>query len=137
MTVKRFRFDIEPMGAVRTTRRQMFKDDAAKRYRDYKEQLKATLRYEYGIKAEPTKAAIRIQNITFHMPISKNAAKNGKRTGDYHTYRPDVDNLVKGIMDVLNGVYWHDDSQVCSIVKVNKVYSDTPGIEIEIVELEG
>jgi len=33
----------------------------------------------------------------------------------YHTQRPDVDNLVKTILDGLNGTAWHDDAQVVEI----------------------
>jgi len=29
-----------------------------------------------------------------------------------HTIKPDVDNLAKAVMDALNSVAWHDDSQV-------------------------
>lgn len=36
--------------------------------------------------------------------------------------RPDVDNLIKNVLDALNGVCWHDDGQVAGIsaVKVAK-----------------
>ena len=30
-------------------------------------------------------------------------------------YKPDVDNICKLILDALNGVAWHDDTQVISI----------------------
>lgn len=33
-----------------------------------------------------------------------------------HLKKPDVDNLVKSVMDALNGVAWHDDSQVYSLL---------------------
>lgn len=32
-----------------------------------------------------------------------------------HTGRPDLDNLVKGVLDAANGVLWDDDSEVSSI----------------------
>ena len=54
----------------------------------------------------------------------------------YETARPlgtpDVDNLGKAVMDSLNGVVWHDDSQIVRVV-TEKHYADTaPHIVIEV-----
>ena len=43
---------------------------------------------------------------------------------DFHTIKPDLDNLAKGVMDALNGVAWHDDSQVDNI-QLSKAWADT------------
>ena len=40
----------------------------------------------------------------------------------YHTQRPDVDNLIKTVLDGLNGIAWLDDAQVVS-VSGEKVWS--------------
>ena len=40
----------------------------------------------------------------------------------YHTQRPDVDNLIKTVLDGLNGIAWKDDAQVVS-VSGEKVWS--------------
>lgn len=45
--------------------------------------------------------------------------------------RPDLDNVVKAILDGLNGIAYHDDSQVISIVAV-KCYSEEPRVEVSI-----
>jgi len=45
--------------------------------------------------------------------------------------KPDIDNIVKIIMDGLNGVAYKDDAQVVSIM-ASKAYSDTPRVEMEI-----
>lgn len=50
--------------------------------------------------------------------------------------KPDVDNYVKGIKDGLSGVIWKDDNQVVSLT-ARKWYSDTPRVEIKVVELGG
>lgn len=47
------------------------------------------------------------------------------------TKKPDLDNLAKTILDALNGRAFKDDSQVVSLL-VEKYYSDTPRVEIEI-----
>lgn len=45
--------------------------------------------------------------------------------------RPDVDNLVKTVMDGLNGVAWVDDSQVCYI-KAMKYYAEADKTSIKV-----
>lgn len=39
----------------------------------------------------------------------------------YHVKRPDTDNLIKALLDALNGVAWLDDSQIWNI-HAQKVY---------------
>ena len=48
------------------------------------------------------------------------------------TKRPDLDNIIKIIMDGLNGVAYADDKQVV-YVTAGKEYSDTPRVEIEVL----
>lgn len=35
---------------------------------------------------------------------------------EHDTAKPDIDNIAKLVMDALNGVAWHDDSQVTSLI---------------------
>jgi Holliday junction resolvase RusA-like endonuclease len=53
-----------------------------------------------------------------------------------HTQRPDLDNMLKTLLDALNGVIWHDDSQVFSVT-ATKEWADKPGIEVVAYEFEG
>ena len=48
----------------------------------------------------------------------------------FHIKRPDTDNLVKLVLDALNGVFWRDDSQV-QIMAI-KLYSEHPRTQVEI-----
>lgn len=59
-------------------------------------------------------------------------AKSCKK--DYHTQRPDLDNLEKAILDGLNKVAFLDD---CQVVELNskKVFSDTDKILITVTEI--
>ena len=50
----------------------------------------------------------------------------------WHTVKPDVDNLVKLVLDSLNGIVYQDDKQVARLELI-KVYGDT-GITIVKVE---
>jgi Holliday junction resolvase RusA-like endonuclease len=52
------------------------------------------------------------------------------------TIKPDSDNLGKAILDSLNGIAYHDDSQVYSL-QIEKWYIEvggTAGTEVEILE---
>lgn len=60
-------------------------------------------------------------------------AKSCKK--DYHTQRPDLDNLEKAILDGLNKVAFVDD---CQVVELNskKVFASTDAVLISITEQE-
>lgn len=75
----------------------------------------------------------------FFMPIpkswnqkNKNLAKNGKLLPDK---KPDIDNLLKAVMDAGNECMWWDDRQVIKI-KAEKFYGEQPRVEIILTELE-
>jgi len=48
--------------------------------------------------------------------------------------RPDIDNLVKAILDGLTGIMWQDDGQVCQL-EVVKFFSSSPGVVVELEPL--
>ncbi|MFX8637221.1 RusA family crossover junction endodeoxyribonuclease, partial [Acinetobacter baumannii] len=50
---------------------------------------------------------------------------------DWHTSRPDGDNVLKAVGDGLNAVLWRDDAQIAE-ASIRKIYSETPGLEIEV-----
>lgn len=52
-----------------------------------------------------------------------------------HTKKPDVDNIAKLVMDALNGLAWHDDSQVVSL-SAHKAYAEQAGLVVTIRSLE-
>lgn len=61
------------------------------------------------------------------------------KKGDYdlmpHTSKPDLDNVIKSILDGLNGCAWEDDAQVSKIRAVKHWYDGEP-MTIVIVEEE-
>lgn len=47
------------------------------------------------------------------------------------TSKPDLDNIIKGIFDAMNGVVFKDDKQV-SFVTAQKMYSQTPCVAVGV-----
>ena len=47
------------------------------------------------------------------------------------TNRPDADNIIKVVLDALNGVAFHDDGQICKIY-FEKMYAETPEVRVLI-----
>lgn len=47
--------------------------------------------------------------------------------------KPDIDNIVKVVADALNGVAYHDDTQVVNVIAV-KTYSAVEGLDITVEE---
>ena len=72
-------------------------------------------------------------------PIPKAFSKaktNDAINGDMRpTSKPDCDNIVKVVLDALNGVAYYDDKQVVS-VSCNKYYGDHGYLQITIEELK-
>lgn len=50
------------------------------------------------------------------------------------TKKPDADNISKCILDALNGIAYHDDSQVTEL-EVKKIYAKVPGVTVFISEM--
>ena len=79
-------------------------------------------------------------SITFYMPRPKSHYRTGKyknklkaTSPDLHIIKPDIDNLVKFVMDCGIGIMWDDDSIICQL-ETRKVYSKHPRTEIEYWE---
>jgi Holliday junction resolvase RusA-like endonuclease len=76
-------------------------------------------------------------NVVFGLPIPKSASKRKKEDmlNDTikHIKKPDVDNLLKSVLDGLNGIAWADDSQVIRVC-ASKIYSTEPYVYLYIHE---
>ena len=78
--------------------------------------------------------------ITFVFPWPKKWYRTGKYSHllkdtapEIHTKKPDIDNLLKLIMDSGNGVVWKDDCQIWE-VQMRKIYGDPPKTIIQLEE---
>jgi Holliday junction resolvase RusA-like endonuclease len=125
---------VEPMGAVRMTRRGKFTSLKAQRYLAYKSHLQWQAKQQGKGKffsSGPLEVFI-----WFTMPIPDSYSKKKKAglIGEYHIKKPDTDNLVKGVFDALNKILWQDDNQVSKVTAI-KVYGEIPGIEVEVLAL--
>lgn len=70
--------------------------------------------------------------LNFIMPRPKSAPKTRVILPDK---RPDLDKLVRGILDALTNVIYHDDSQVTAIMTTKRYdYTQSPGVEIVVME---
>lgn len=55
--------------------------------------------------------------------------------GEYRITKPDTDNLVKLLKDVMTGLhFWNDDAQVASEI-IEKFWAEVPGLYVAIEEL--
>ena len=70
-------------------------------------------------------------SITFYIPIGKSIAKKerAKRLGQPHTFKPDLDNLIKAVKDAL----LKDDCAVWRYKDMQKIWSEEGKIVIENV----
>lgn len=63
------------------------------------------------------------------------AATGNHINGEYKTSKPDTDNMVKLLKDVMTALgYWHDDAQVVSEI-TEKFWADQPGLYARIEQL--
>ena len=90
--------------------------------RQYIEQCGDAMRYFEG------EVHIELQ---FSRPLPKKSPQ--RDDGKPDTSKPDIDNLIKAILDGLNGAAWEDDAQVCKVTASKRWYDGEP-MAIVIVE---
>lgn len=77
--------------------------------------------------------------ITFYMLLPRswsNARRNDQR-GKGHTAKPDIDNLMKLVLDALTrAAYWYDDAQICCAMAI-KCYADRARTVVDVGRLPG
>lgn len=105
--------------------------------RAYESKIVAYYRKQLGAFRWPDSAFISVQ-VTAYYPIPKSATKAATaamREGVMLPSRkPDIDNVLKIVLDALNGVAYKDDSRIVC-VEAQKIYSDFPRLEIRIKDV--
>jgi len=135
-------FDITPIGiqSVRFGKNGPYQDKKAIAYKksisiQAMEQLPANFQMWTG--------AIAIEQCYFLFSPPKNMAKYLKNAiadgwNVYKSTKPDVtDNLFKGVIDALEGIVYKNDSQICMLDDVKKMYTvGSPGIMITFRQVD-
>lgn len=102
--------------------------------RAYEKKIAAYYHKALGGFRWPDETFLRIK-VTAYYPIPKSATKTaaaGMQSGRILPSRkPDIDNVLKAVLDALNGVAYKDDSRVVC-VEAEKLYSMTPKLVIEM-----
>ena len=114
---------VVPVAKPRMTRQDKWKQrKCVMKYRAYKDELRLRLK-PYG------DIDLNFSGVRFviPMPPSWSMKKRAEMIGQPHTQKPDVDNLLKGLMDAL----LEDDSGVHTI-SVQKVWGEEGGITIRL-----
>lgn len=75
---------------------------------------------------EPLKCPIAL-TLEFHFQRPKTSKRQ------FHTVKPDNDNLIKSVTDSMNEIFWIDDAQVVRVI-ATKFYSEQPFIRVLIQE---
>ena len=86
--------------------------------------------------AEPFETPMQMQ-VSCYYPIPKSWPKKIKQEAideeRFPNVKPDLDNVVKAILDALNGVVYRDDAQVVNLV-ATKRYATDPRVEVYVFE---
>jgi Holliday junction resolvase RusA-like endonuclease len=99
-----------------------------------------TLKYESEVRVasqiamggrDPLEGPVAV-SIDIRMPWPKSAPKwlSGKK-GVWHTRKPDLDNIVKSVLDGMGGVVFAFDSQVVRLLAM-KTHAPRPGVQVVV-----
>ena len=86
--------------------------------------------------SEPLETPVSLY-LYIRVPIPKSCTKKRLEAigngSEKPTKKPDASNILKSVEDGMNGVVYHDDSQIINL-HVTKVYSSLPGVDICVKE---
>ncbi|MDD5292064.1 MAG: RusA family crossover junction endodeoxyribonuclease [Candidatus Omnitrophica bacterium] len=74
--------------------------------------------------------------LVFYLPRPKSHNQK-QRSRQWHIIKPDTDNLIKAVYDAINGIFFKDDSQVCSekAIKIYATDTQSPGVFLRLEKL--
>lgn len=105
--------------------------------RAYEDKIAAIYMLKYGTEHFAAKDFLHMQ-VLATFPIPKNTKKSDRINmilGEiFPSRKPDIDNILKVVMDALNGVAYKDDSRVSALLG-QKCYGYEPGLQIKIYKL--
>ena len=109
------------------TRRCQYVPSSPPRLANWRGYVRACAQDEYH--GKPLTEGVGV-TLRFRLPKPKRTVR------ERPTVRPDLDKLVRAVLDALSGVCFEDDAQVLSLY-TSKRYSDRPGVDISIGLFEG
>lgn len=78
-------------------------------------------------------------SLTFYRPVQSSISKTERErrlsNRSKPVVKPDTDNYIKATLDALNGVLWHDDSQIVKLT-AEKRYGERGKIIITVTQLD-
>ena len=123
-------------GRPRFSGKRAYTDDQTKAY---EERIAWKYRKAAGAFRFPDGIFLRIR-VQQQMPVPQSASKTRKTEmlegRVFPSAKPDLDNVIKAVLDALNGVAYKDDARVVGLYS-QKVYSENPGVLVEISRMGG
>lgn len=130
-----FNFEIEPVPQLRprvSSRGGYVRVYDPPKVKNFKNLLRSLAGDQY---ARPPLVGPLSVSLTFYRPVQKSISKaeREQRLSNWSkpVVKPDTDNYIKSTLDALNGILWHDDSQIVKITG-EKRYSDHPKITVSV-----
>lgn len=99
----------------------------------------AALAARQAYRGAPLEGPIEIE-VAFVLERPKNLCwKTKPMPREWHTKKPDADNLVKSLADALTGILWRDDAQICvkRLAKYVAAGDEPPHVEVRVREAAG
>lgn len=127
MTELNFHFPVTPQPKLRARITRLGRSYTPKKSKWAEQELQAYALKQLpkGWKPSPHHASV---SIGFYFKRPKSAKKR-----EHHTVKPDLDNLIKMVMDSFNGIVWEDDTQVTAVTAYKQYSSgNTEGIHMSV-----
>ncbi len=119
--------------------RAVIVDDNKKQLKSYRNDIASAGREQMD--TDPWRIPVHV-NIDFlmarpksHFGTGKNAENVKESAPLWHASKPDIDKLVRSVLDGITGVVIHDDSQVAALL-VTKMYGTSPQTVVTVTRLE-
>ena len=76
--------------------------------------------------------------IRFGFPLPKSQHRKTPKPMMWHMKRPDLDNLYKGVIDAMEGIVYHRDSEIVKVImdKVIVPQGDAPYVNLAVMKVE-
>lgn len=124
-----FNFDVSPVAKGRPKLTRFGKAYTPKKTKVFEQDVKSLAKEQY--EGKPLLGPLKI-SIVFSITRPKSVSVKKRK---YPTVRPDLDNYIKAVLDSLNGVLFHDDSQVITMT-CSKQYAEESGIYVKCETLK-